>query len=457
MYASAALVSPGSNVVVTDPVRNIQATEFATGLDIHVADPLRELALLPAAPESPYLTVTLDWTPNFEDPGRQAPEERRRSEQRNRPAEEPASRRPARTWLDKELKGLLDGLEPRSPQRANLEADIARIGTYLDSELDPAASGVYIVSAQGRDVFVPLALGVPIPTGVGYGPQPAIDALAHVAEDYATYGILVSDQERAELSFVTQGVRDRGVTLEGTLYPRKQAQGGPNQRRYQARADERVFHFARAVAGEVQAALREVEAEDLVLVGSRVFIDELLKQFPDDIAALVAGMVPMDLKPEPTGQALIDATAEIALKAERERETTAVDSVREVLGQGRAVAGAVDVLNALQAHQVMTLVVNEDFQGSGWADLTLPLYGLGPIPAGHPTGGDIANLVEVNLAEEFVRLALQSGGEIEMVHTSVPFDVDSPLHRSPSGIPRSAPAIALDEVGGVAAVLRYAS
>jgi hypothetical protein len=438
--------------MATDPVRNIQSETFETPLDIHTTDPLRHLASLPANLDIPYLTITLDWTPGFDDPGRQPTEERRQSEQRNRPAEDPTSRRPARTWLDKELKALANTLEPRSDQLAQLESSIAQVSAWLDS-LDPSASGTCIVA--GPDLFIPLALGVPIPNAVTYRPLPALDALAHVAEDYATYAVLVADQENAELSFITQGVRDQAVSLTSTLYPRRQRQGGLNERRYKARADERVSHFARAIASEIQTAFREEPVEVLILAGSRVLFDELHNHVSADISDRIAGMVPMDLKPWPSIQAVIDATRELDVAAEREREANAAAQVRELLGQNQAVAGPVDVLNALQSHQVHQLVINEDFQETGWADLTLPLYGLGEVPAEHPTGGDAANLIEVQLAEEFVRLALRSDGQLEMVHVSVPIGATDSASRSNGDRPRTEAATQLDEVGGVGAILRY--
>ncbi len=443
--------------MVTDPVQRIRSRNYATSLDLHVTDPLRDFASVPASPGTPYLTVCLDWTPSFDDPGRLPAEELRRSEQRNRPETTSTSRRPARTWFENEARAILSGLDERSAQREHLEADIARINAWLDNDLDPAASGVYIVSSSGQDVFVPLALGVTVPNVVKFGPLPAIDTLAHVAEDYATYAVLVCNQQEAALSFVTQGTKDRGVYLESTLYPRKQMQGGPNQRRYQNRADERVFHFARVISEEVTKALREERVEVLVLVGSEVFMNSLLAEFPDELKGLVAGTIPMDLQQEPGISEIIEVTAPLAIAAERQREAATVGTVRELLGGGRAVAGTVDVLNALQGGQVMKLVVNEDFAEHGWADFTFPVFGSGAIPAEHPTGGDVGNIVEVELEEEFIRLALQHGGGIEIVHTSVPMEIasDGTLPRATGEIPRSEPAGELDEVGGVAAILRF--
>jgi hypothetical protein len=445
--------------VVTDPVRRIQNRNYDTDLDLHVVDPLKTLASLPASIELPYLTVALDWSPNLDDPGRLPAEELRASERRNRTERDSTMRRPSRTWFDQQAKQILDSLDPRSNQHALVSASIDRVVAYLDQDLDASARGVYIAAGGSQDVFEALALGVTVDNFIEVGPLPAVDMLAHVAEDYAMYGILACNQQEAELSFVTQGVRDRGVYLESTLFPRAQRQGSISERNYRERAEQRVFHFARAISDELASALRETETEVLVLVGSDVFMNQLLNEFPPSVSELVAGTVPYDLSRNPSATELIEATAPIAAQAERDREAAAVAQLREQLGSGQAVAGTIDVLNALQAHQVAMLVMNEDFKGGGWADLTLPLFGMGPIPDEHPTGGDVANIVVVDLEEEFARLALHTGATLEFIHTQVPVDAAGELTTAGhSGqIPRSEAATALDEVGGVGAILRFSS
>ena len=56
----------------------------------------------------------------------------------------------------------------------------------------------------------------------------------------------------------------------------------------------------------------------------------------------------------------------------------------------------------------MTLVMNDDFAMDGWADYTLPLYGVGEVPAGHPVEANVANIVPTALADVLVRLALRA-------------------------------------------------
>ncbi len=445
--------------MATDPVRNIQPRVFETALDVHVADPLKRLASAQPSVDAPYLTVTLDWTPTFGNPGRRPAEEIRVSERRNRPEEQPSSQRASRTWFEQQGKQLLAELDPRSEQHVHLSANIDRMVRYLDEELDPSASGVYMVSCSALDIFEPLALGIAVDNTCERGPLPVVDTLAHIAEDYATYGILVCNQEEAELSFVTQGIRDRGVYLESTLFPRRQRQGSLSERNFRERADQRIFHFARAISDELTKELRDDDAEVLVLVGSDLFMRSLMREFPDEIKSKVADTVRMDLSRTPSTVELLELTAPIAMRAERDREAVAVGKVRDHLGSGRAVAGTIDVLNAMQAHQVELLVMNEDFVAAGWADLTLPLYGIGPVPTTHPINGDVASLIAVDLGEELVRLALHTGGEIEFVHERVPIDAgDEDTSAGAEGqIPRSEPAKSMDEIGGIGAILRFAN
>ena len=136
----------------------------------------------------------------------------------------------------------------------------------------------------------------------------------------------------------------------------------------------------------------------------------------------------------------------------------AVQRVNDGQGPGgHATAGSEDVLVALQSGQVMTLVMNDDFQGQGWADYTLPVYGAGKPPTKHPAGGEPEHIVEVALEDEIVRLAVQTGAEIEIVHSAVPIDPDGnvPIRQADDDFPRSEAAQALDQLGGVGAILRF--
>jgi hypothetical protein len=432
--------------MVIDPVRRNRDYTFETPLTLDLADPLVRLAALPPSLDAPYLTVSLDWRPDFAAPGRRPALAPARSQRRARRDPQTTSQRPSRQQFARASTALLAGLGPRGVAFDSVTADIARIQSYLDGELDPAAQGVFIVACDATGVFEPLALGLPVPTALSAGPTPALSTLARLDEDHPTYAVLVADQRDAYLTFITQATRDKGVYLESTLYPRKQQQGGWSQRRYQARADQRVFHFARVLAHEVQRALDETGVDLLIVAGDEVITSALAAEWAPAVAERLAATIRLDIgAPMPQ---VIDATLPLAAEAERAREAAAVHRLRETLGGGRAVAGAVDVLDALRSSQVGLLMMTDDFAVAGWADYGLSLVGVGPVPAAHPVGGDTEALVSIRLEEEFVRIGVQTGAEIEVVHAanSGGLGVDQP----------TSAADALNEVGGVGGLLRFA-
>jgi peptide subunit release factor 1 (eRF1) len=231
--------------------------------------------------------------------------------------------------------------------------------------------------------------------------------------------------------------------------------------RYQNRADERVEAFARTIAEETRRAFEEVNApvryEYLIVAANEQMFTLLNAAFHGTIKERVLGQLLLPIEANITEVAA--AAEPLVAEAERRQEMDAVRAVRDGVGAGgRGVAGAEDTLTALQTGQVMTLVMNDDFSQAGWADYTLPLYGIGNPPGEHPAGGDLANILPTTVEDEAVRLALQIGADVELVRSAVPVgqeeqeripDADEPA-------PRSEAARSLDDIGGIGAILRYA-
>jgi peptide subunit release factor 1 (eRF1) len=447
--------------VATDPVQQIRELEHETPLAIDLTATLTRLAALPPSPEAPYLTVSLDWRPEGSAPGRFEAPEPKRSERRAPREEDGAPRRPAWQELRRGLDEAVQSYGPRGAAFESLTADMERLTTYLDEELDPAATGVVIIACQHQGVFEPVPLDVPVDTSFTIGPIPSLRQLARAADDYPPYAIIAADQRDAYLWLMEGQTWDRGVQLEATGYPRKQQQGGWSQKRYQNRADERVEAFARTIAEETRRAFEEVNQpvkyEYLIVAADEPMFTALNGAFHESVKQRILGQITLPIEANITE---VTAAAEPLVEdAERKREREAVQAVRDGVGAGgRGVAGAVDTITALETGQVMTLVMNDDFSQPGWADYTLPLYGVGNRPGEHPAGGDVANLVPTTVEDEVVRLALQIGAEVQLVRSAVPVGVEEQeqIPDADDPTPRSKAARALDELGGIGAVLRYA-
>lgn len=441
-----------------DPVERVREFEHQTALVLDLPQTLRRLAALPPSPEAPYLTVCLDWRPIGTRPGRIPPPEPKRSELRAHRDEEGTSRRPAREFLDKECDAALERFPEHGPARESLAADIERVKAYLDEQLDPAAHGVVIIACQHAGIFEPVALDVPVANEVVVGPIPSLRQLVHAAEDYPAYAVLVADQREAFLWEFERQVWERNVALEADGYPRHQKQGGWSQRRYQARADERVEHFASAVAEELRRALedRQEAIEYVVIAADEPMYSALQAALHETVASRIIGRVHVPI--DASIDQILAEVEPLVEHAERQEEQEAVRAVRgEAAAGDLGVVGPEATLLALQAAQVMTLVMNDDFRGQGWADYSLPLFGAGDIPAEHPAGGDVRNLVRTALEDECVRLAILQDAEVELVHTAVPIQPEelSDVPDAGQPKPRQEAARLLDEVGGIGALLRF--
>lgn len=421
--------------MATDPARQIRQHRQESPFVADLPAALARLAALEPSIDPPYLTVGLDLRPEGTRP----------------------NRRPGREYVDQNAEEFLAGFEPHTPAHDSLSGDLDRITTYLDDDLDPAVQGLVVVACSAKGVFEALPLGLPVPNRIATGPTPALVALARVSEDEPPYAVLLADQQQASLSIVDRADRERSVEIEGTDSADKQSQGRASQRRAQHRADEQVEAFARAAAEEARVAMDGAGIKILVLAGDEQITTTLRDTLHESVRERVVGDVRLDVTANERD--VIEATLPIVEQSERAREGEAVGRIQNGAGPGGgAVAGAVETLTALQAGQVMTLVMNDDFSAPGWADFTFPLYGAGEPPAEHPAAGDVANIVPVPLEEELVRLALQTGAEIEIVRTSVPVSAEEQMDipEADATTPRAPAARDLDGLGGVGALLRFA-
>lgn len=367
-----------------------------------------------------------------------------------------APRRPGWQQMQRELQTLVESHGPRGEIYDALAADLARITAFVDNELDVSVNGVFIVADGQQGVFEAIPLDVAPTPSLVVESVPALRPLVHASEDYPTFAVVNANQQEANVWVIERLGWSENIQVESDGYPRHQSTGGLNAQRYQNRANERVEAFARTVAEQVNRLFMESDTppDYLILSEDEPMATAIAEHLHKEVSPKVLGRVVLGKDPLPTEIAAI--VAPMIEAAERQEEIDAVQKVADNVGaQTHGIAGAVDTLRALANGQVQMLVMNDDFTATGWADYTLPLFGLGQIPAEHPAGGDVANLRVTKLEDEAVRLALLNGGTVELIQTTEPFGADTEVPRAGGEFPRSAAATALDGLGGIGAVLRY--
>jgi peptide subunit release factor 1 (eRF1) len=451
----------GSDIpMVTDPTRTITIESFDTELETHAETALKRLAALPVSTDIPIVTASLDWQVEVQHPGNTPGAEEletKRSSLRNaEPAEDRSTRRPARVLILQELQKIVDHHGPRGPVFDSLSADLNRITDYLDNEIDPAAQGVIIVSCSAKGIFDAVTTAIPLDTRLHIGPTVALSELARIADDFPTYAVLLADQRTAFLSLIQHAVPTVTATLEATGYPRRQEQGGWSQRRYQTRADVRIDSFAHEIAEDTRKMLDEFDIDTLIVAGDEIITSALESNVHKTVKDRWLKTVHLGIRSNM--EDVLNVTTPIVEQMVRDEEVAAVERLSDAIGEGGfGATGPEEVLNALQVGQVDTLVMADDFAGSGWADYSMPLFGVGDPPSKHPLNGDVEAIVPIDLREEFIRLAIETDADIQIVATTPPIEATSELVvPQAQGHPlRSTAAQMLDTYDGVGAILRY--
>lgn len=383
-----------------DPVQQITVEEYDAGFSTNLGAALRNIARYAPSGDVPYLSVYLDWRPEGERPYRRA----------------------AVTVFENEVRKLFAPYEEDEDSEAwkSLNADYERIKEFLVDDLDPSVQGVMIFANNHLDVFDTFVLAIPLDNKVSLGPRPNLLPMARVVEDFPRYGVLVANQHEASLMVISRASRIQQVSIEGASYPPDQEQGGWSQQRYQARADERKSHFARAIAEQTRQAMREARVGMLVVDAGEVMRTRLDDEFHEDVKEKIIGWVSTDRSAENRSE-IIDQTMPVVVQHERSSEYETVKTLlNEVRSGGQGVLGVAETLEALERGQVMTLVMTSDFHEEGWADYEMNIYGIGPVPTEHPAGGNVEDLHSVDLAEEMVRLTVVTDATGEIIHHDEP-------------------------------------
>lgn len=424
--------SIGSDMSATNPVRNIVQQSHDHPVISDLDELLHRLAALPVSSTTPYLTAYLDWRPDGDTP----------------------RLRQGVTEAGNAVAAITSNETKRSASLASLTGDVDAITAALQSGLDAAASGVVAVSNSAQGVLEWMPTGVPVETSVTAGPIPRLKRLAQLVEDYPVHALLQADQDTAILSFVREDLVSDTVKIRSSLYPRRQSSGGLNQRRYKARADERIQAFARVIAEETRRAMEDNAVRRLILAVSAPMEVELRSAFHATIADTIIGTIRIDI--DAPFDEVLERARPVGVAFERQREAEQVGEVLNALPTGNAVAGTVDVLNALRNGQVHRLIMTRRYSEEGWIDPKMQLFGVGDPPTEHPAGGSLEDIVVVPLEEEMIRQAVQSGSQIEIVKGSLAVDADAPIPAAGQEAPRNELVQPLDELGGVAAMLRFA-
>ncbi len=249
---------------------------------------------------------------------------------------------------------------------ASVEADLKRISDFVRGGIDRSSTrGLAMFSCSAAGLWQVVELAVAVPNVIVINATPHIRVLEAVVDHHLRFAVLLVDRQRARILLFDQGhLVDQQDHFD--QLPRHDDDGG------QMRHDDLAGHTQAAAAHHLRRAAQAAFAVfqerpfDNLLLGvpdalARDMERELHPWLRDRIAARLS--IPVGARDDE----IAHAAREVEETVERAREAALVERLRQAVGAGTGAAvGLADVLAALVARRVETLVVSDGYEAPGW-------------------------------------------------------------------------------------------
>jgi hypothetical protein len=332
---------------------------------------------------------------------------------------DPKGQRHYQSFMKKRFSELEKQYPPRSPLHGYLTTNIREINRYLKEELDSRSRGLALFISQSKRFFSAIQTAIPFENRVAVSRLPYVYPLVRMADDFASYGVMISDEWRARLVRVNLGqvVEQADILTEADEvsakgYQTRKGRLGWSDEKHQRHLKDIIAKHIKSVVAESRKFFgRDVSC--LLLSADNLALAEINRQLPAELKGKVVATPKFDMK-TPMKKVL-----EESLKIYKERENQ--DSLKlarqaVVLGTGkggRAVVGTEATLDALQGGQAETLVISEQYRDQGWKCRGCLHLGSGGKAAKCPfcRHPDVAG--DIDMKEEMVEAAIRRGARVE--------------------------------------------
>ncbi len=345
---------------------------------------------------------------------------------------EERQREKVRIFVKDSLNDLEKRLKGRKARWAAVENDVRFLREYteglISQQVDAEYDGIAVFCCEHEGLRTVIRSRIPFTSAFTVAPRPRIRPLAHLYDEYETAIFIDVGSTDASIYLIAAGEIDRLIRIENDV-PGRHKQGGWSQSRYGRRIDELMDHHHRDVAEQLVRLSEGGDVRNVVLSGT----DHVVSNFRTFLSKWVNDSViaTLNLPRNPPRDAVISSTVRALVDAERAREEALIQRVVELRANtSRTACGLEPVLNALAHGRVHRLLLSQTFNCDGFRCRACGRLGESPPESCELCGEPV---ISTDLAEAMVVTTIQRGGEVDEM-------VDRPE---------------LEEMGGVAALLRY--
>ena len=289
--------------------------------------------------------------------------------------------------------------------------------------------GLCIYSCWAIDFIELHSIPVKIESRFIVDSSPYIRPIAELQDEHENYAVVVADNKRARVYIVTSAVTHSETSVRGNIKNQVKV-GGWSQQRYQRRRDKQLMLYAREIGDHLLELDKVNGFRRVILVGAKETLKEISQHLPSQIKQKVVDEKSVHLA---KGEDWVDKEiADLFTAQERDSEVQLWSRIEsEYLRDGLAVVGHEAVQRAAAEGRVEAMIVlrKSKVDGIRCADcenLSRPISETCPA-----CGSD--SVFTIDYINELVELVSASNGEVEFAD----------------------PIPGLNNVGGVAALLRY--
>jgi hypothetical protein len=370
---------------------------------------LRELAAA-RAPRGAFLTVTLS-TSRLDDWRQFAP-----------------------TFLNSELTRVIRERGSSKEEKHVLQGELDEIGAVLQYDLTPRTQGLALFADGEGGIYQRIELPFRLVNRMVFEPSPYVRPVVHALSLLEPFVVARVSRDESSLYLVDEWGVVREDDLTGPwLRTSDRETGELSVKDYfaAARQDSLVELHYKEVATTLAKWLEGPAVRRVVLCAQHDIASAFRRALPPPVTPKVVAEIPFDAAIT-TNQMLVNARA-AANNARQQELVKLVGRINESRGaNGRGAAGFDEVQGGLERGQIQTMVVDRNYRPPGWTCPDCDWAGLAPVERCPMCGG--APVPIADAAGELVRLAILQSSRVEVAE-------DIP---------------ALNEMGGIAALLRFA-
>ena len=252
-------------------------------------------------------------------------------------------------------------------ERQGLREDVERAREFFEAVVPPdedsadGARGVALFCSSPTGLFRPLRLKHPVESGVRIAERPWLQPLAEAPP--ANWCVLLINRRLARVFLGgPEALRELG-TLEDDVHGQHQ-QGGWSQARYERSVEKDVKEHFGHVAEVLRREVAPRPFRHLLIGGPEEIRGDVEDALHPDLRGRLAGHFRVDVE-NCTADDVLQAAAPAMEECERRRIDEHVDRLRQGSAHGTGATGLDEVLAALNARAVETLIVQRGYRAAG--------------------------------------------------------------------------------------------